>query len=171
MKRAVFLDRDGVLNLRRLLLVRRPHELIMIPGAPQAAARLSQAGFAVAIVTNQEWVSRGYIQREDHDEIMALSVRAIEDAGGKVERAYAALDSSNAKPKPDMLLQGAREMGVDLAASFMVGDNAKDVEAGRAAGCKTILVDPRFRTRWQKASPDHVARDLEAAAEWILAQR
>jgi len=72
-----------------------------------------------------------------------------------------------------MLLRARDEMGVDLARSFMVGDNAKDALAGRAAGTRTVLVDPRLRTRLQRAdrSADHVARDLPAAAEWILAQR
>ena len=150
--------------------MRKASEVELLPGAPEAAARLSRAGFALAIVTNQEWVGRGYIRRADHEAVMALVVRAIEEAGGKVEAVYAALDSSTAKPRPDMLLQGARELGLDLARSFMVGDNAKDVRAGRAAGCRTVLVDPRLRTRLQRAHvrADHVCRDLPAAAEWIL---
>ncbi|SRR5581483_1134833 len=171
-RRAVFLDRDGVLNRRRLALVRKPSQLVLLPEAPEAAARLSKAGFALAIVTNQEWVSRGYIARADHDEVMRRVVAALEDAGAKVEGVYAALTPETAKPRPAMLLQAARDLGVDLAASYMVGDNAKDVLAGRAAGCRTVLVDPRLRTAIQGANAraDHVCRALPEAADWILSR-
>jgi D-glycero-D-manno-heptose 1,7-bisphosphate phosphatase len=167
---AVFLDRDGVLNRRHWRLVRKPSEIVILPGAAEAAARLSRAGYVLAIATNQEWVGRGYIRRADHDAVMRLVERAIEDAGGKVARSYAALDSSTAKPRPAMLLQAARELDLDLPRSFMVGDNAKDMLAGRAAGCRTVLVDERWRTRLQKAHEhaDHVARGLPEAAQWIL---
>jgi D-glycero-D-manno-heptose 1,7-bisphosphate phosphatase len=189
---AVFLDRDGVINRRHWRLVRKASEIEILRGVPEAAASLSRAGFVLAIVTNQEWVGRGpqraagrvgildrlraasgYIAHADHQAAMETCIRAIEDAGGKVARAYAALDSSNAKPRPDMLLQAARELGLDLAASFMVGDNRKDMVAGKLAGCRTVLVDPRLRTRVQRAAlhSDHVCRDLPAAAAWILSSR
>lgn len=174
----MFLDRDGVLNLRKWNLVRRPDELQLVPRAIEAAARLSQAGFVVAIATNQEFVAHGYIKREDHDEIMRRIVDAVADAGGRVERVYACLHKrgsgcDDAKPKPGMLLQAARELDLDLSQSIMVGDNRKDMTAGRRAGCRTVLVDPRFRTLWQRARPlaDHVAPTLDAALPWILGHR
>ncbi|MFA5862451.1 MAG: HAD-IIIA family hydrolase [Candidatus Thermoplasmatota archaeon] len=167
---AVFLDRDGVLNKRRFPVLRKPKDLVMLSDAADAAARLSQAGFVLCIVTNQEFVGRGYLAYADHMELMRLVTTAIENAGGKVAGAYAALDPSNAKPRPDMILQAAREHDIDLARSYMVGDNAKDMLAGTRAGCTNVLVDPRFRTWLQSAHKHaaHVARDLPAAAEWIL---
>jgi len=168
----VFLDRDGVLNARRFPILRHARDLRMLPGAPEAAARLAQAGYALVIVTNQEWVSRGMLSVAEHEAIMARVAAALADAGAKLTAAYAALDARTAKPRPDMLLQAAREHDLDLAASFMVGDNAKDVLAGERAGARTVLVDPRLRTRLQgaHARATHVARDLPAAAEWILRQ-
>lgn len=178
MRPCVFLDRDGVINKRRLLLVRRPEQLVILPGVGEAAARLHDAGYALAIVTNQEFVGHGYIRRPDHDEVMARCVAALESHGAKVSGVYACLhpktvDCDDRKPKPGMLLQAARDLDLDLARSFMVGDQRKDVLAGRGAGCRAILVDPRLRTRLQGAErfADHVCRDLPAAAEWILTRR
>lgn len=180
MRAGVFLDRDGVLNRRRLALVRKASQLVVLPGVPEAVARLTDAGFAVAIATNQEfvdqpWIGGTYIRREDHDELMRVLVDAMQSAGGRVEAVYACLHRrgsgcEDAKPKPGMLLQGARELELDLSRSFMVGDQRKDMLAGRRAGARTVLVDPRLRTRLQGAEKyaNHVARDLTAAVEWIL---
>ena len=173
----VFLDRDGVLNRRRLALVRKPSQLRLLPGLAESGARLTKAGFAVVIATNQEMVGHGYIRRRDHDEVMRLCIEALEAAGGKVDGAYACVhprtvDCHDRKPKPGMLLDAARDLGLDLARSFMVGDQRKDVLAGRAAGCRAVLVDPRLRTWWQGAArhADHVCADLPAAVEWILSR-
>lgn len=172
-----------MLNRRRHALVRRPDQLVMLPGVAESVERLTRAGFAVVIATNQEFVDQPwpfggtYIRREDHDEVMRLVVAEMERAGGKVDAAYACLHRrgsgcEDAKPKPGMLLAAARDLGLDLAGSFMVGDNAKDMLAGRAAGCRTVLVDERWRTRVQGARrhADHVARALPDAVGWILAQ-
>jgi D-glycero-D-manno-heptose 1,7-bisphosphate phosphatase len=132
---------------------------------------LTRAGYAVGIVTNQEWVGRGWIARADHDAIMGRVAAELERAGARLDAgAHAALDASTAKPRPDLLLAAARDRDLDLAASFMVGDNAKDVLAGKRAGCRAVLVDPRLRTWLQGAArrADHVARDLPAAVDWVL---
>lgn len=178
----VFLDRDGVINRRKLTLVRRPDQLVLLPGLGLSAARLAKAGFALVIVTNQEfvgqpWLGGTYIRRPDHDAIMRLCVEALELEGAKVEGVYACMhprsvDCEDRKPKPGMLLEAAKAHDLDLARSFMVGDQRKDMKAGKAAGCTTILVDPRLRTRMQgaEAFADHVCRDLPAATDWILAR-
>lgn len=155
----------------------------MLPGVAESVARLTKAGFAVVLATNQEFVDQPwpfggtYIARKDHDEVMRRVVAHVESAGGKVDGAYACLHRrgsgcDDAKPKPGMLLAAAKDLGLDLAGSFMVGDNAKDMLAGRAAGCRTVLVDERWRTRLQGARghADHVARDLPDAVAWVLAQ-
>lgn len=155
--------------------MRTLQELRLLPGVAESVARLTKAGFAVAIATNQEFVGHGYIKRPDHDAIMAYVVEEMERLGGKVDAVYACLHPRGSgcddqKPKPGMLLQGARELGLDLSRSYMVGDNAKDVGAGLAAGARTVLVDPRFRTWVQGAHrrAHHVCRDLPAAVDWIL---
>ena len=157
--------------------MRKRGELVLLPGIAVAAKRLGDAGFALVIATNQEFVGSGYIAREEHEAIMTEVVRELESAGARVDAVYACLHPRgsgchDAKPKPGMLLDAARDLGLDLSRSFMVGDNAKDMLAGRRAGARTVLVDPRFRTRIQRAAKhaDHVARDLPAAAEWIVAQ-
>ena len=172
----VFLDRDGVLNKRKLTLVRRLDQLVILPGVGASVARFTKAGYACVIATNQEFVGHGYITRPDHEAIMRAVVAACEADGGKVDGVYACLhpkniDCDDRKPKPGMLLQAAKELDLDLARSFMVGDQRKDMKAGRGAGARTILVDHRLRTRMQGAQrfADHVCADLRAAAEWILA--
>lgn len=174
---AVFLDRDGVLNRRRLTLVRTPAQLVLLPGIGEAGARLKRAGYALVVATNQDFVGMGYVKRPDHDRIMRLVADAFEAAGAPLDGAYACLHPRyvrchDRKPRPGMLLDAARDLDLDLPRSFMVGDNAKDVLAGRAAGCRAVLVDPRLRTRLQGADrmADHVCRDLPAAADWILSQ-
>lgn len=175
---AVFLDRDGVLNARKLNLVRTLDELRILPGVGRAVASFTEAGYAVVLATNQEFVGHGYIKRADHDAIMDAIVDACQEEGGKVVGVYACMhpktvDCHDRKPKPGMLTDAARDLGLDLARSFMVGDNRKDMKAGRAAGATTVLVDPRFRTWVQRAEryADHVCRDLLEAADWILDRR
>jgi len=177
---AVFLDRDGVLNERRLLLVRRPDQLQILPGVAESVARITRAGFAVVVVTNQEfvahrWLGGTYIRREDHDEVMRLVVEEMEREGGAVDGVYACLHKrgsgcDDAKPKPGMLKAAAKDLDLDLRRSFMVGDQAKDMLAGRRAGCRTVLVDPRLRTKLQGAEKyaNFVCRDLAEATRWIL---
>lgn len=179
---AVFLDRDGVLNRRRLLLVRKPSQVKLLPGIAEACARITRAGFAIVIATNQEfvdqpWLGGTYIRREDHDEVMRVIVDEMEREGGAVDGVYACMhrrgsDCHDAKPKPGMLTDAARDLGLDLRQSFMVGDQRKDMVAGRRAGCRTVLVDERLRTRLQGARKyaNFVARDLPMATRWILSQ-
>ena len=174
---AVFLDRDGVLNRRRLTLVRTPAQMVLLPGIAEAGARLKRAGFALAMATNQDFVGMGYITRPDHERVMAMVTDAFAAAGAPFDGVYACLHPKHVrchdrKPKPGMLTDAARDLGLDLPRSFMVGDNRKDMLAGRAAGCRTVLVDPRLRTRVQGAHrhADHVCKDLPAAADWILSQ-
>jgi len=173
---AAFLDRDGVLNARRLMLVRRPSQVRILPGVGAAVRQLNEAGLEVCLATNQEWVGMGYLTLDDHEAIMAKLVAACEADGGRILAAYACThargdpDCDDNKPKPGMLQRGAREHGLDLSRSYMVGDNAKDLMAGRNANVHaTVLVDPRWRTRLQAAAryADHVCHNIAEAATWI----
>ena len=170
--RAVFLDRDGVLN-RALVRDGRPYppasveELEILPGAADAARRLRDAGFLLIGATNQPDVARGS-QRRDVVEAMnqrllaampIAEIRVCYDDGD---------DCPRRKPNPGLLLEAADEHAIDLAASYMVGDRWRDVEAGRRAGCRTVFIDRRYRERRPDPPADHDAADLADAADWIL---
>ncbi len=170
--RAVFLDRDGVLN-RAIVRNGKPYppasagELEILPGVPEALARLRQAGFVLLVITNQPDVARGTTRRETVEAINeALRRRLPLDA---VYTCYEDGDTPRRKPNPGLLLEAAAEHGVDPRASFMVGDRWKDVEAGRRAGCRTVFVDYGYREAYLAAAlPDRVVADLGAAADWIV---
>jgi D-glycero-D-manno-heptose 1,7-bisphosphate phosphatase len=173
MNRAVFLDRDGVLTRA---LVRdgkayapvTPAEMEVDPDAPSALPRLKAAGFLLVVVTNQPDVARGKTRREDVEEMHARLHAALPlDA---VLVCYH--DDANAcqcrKPRPGMLLEAASAHEIDLAESFMIGDRWRDIDAGAAAGCRTIWIDRGYRERAPRHAPDARVDSLSAAVEWIV---
>ncbi len=182
-RRAVFLDRDGTINVERDYLY-RIEDFEFIDGAPEAIRRLKDAGFLVVVVTNQSGVARGYFGLED----VQVLHRHIQDELGKVGAAIDAFyvcphhpsagrgeflaDCSCRKGRPGMLLQAAAEHGLDLAGSFMVGDKLADIEAGLAAGCAPLLVKTGYGAEVAGAvsSTDVcVVEDISEAADRILA--
>ena len=172
-KRAVFLDRDGVLN-RAMVKDGKPHppkdisELEVPPDVPAAVKKLKERGFDLLVVTNQPDVSRGTQSRDVVEGInRALASRLPLD---EVLVCYHSDEDNCAcrKPRPGLLLEAARQRGIDLAASYMVGDRWRDVDAGHNAGCKTILIDSGYRERAPERPPDVRVKSLEEAAEWIL---
>jgi D-glycero-D-manno-heptose 1,7-bisphosphate phosphatase len=172
--RAVFLDRDGVIN-RPVVRDGKPYpparveDLDILPGVPEAVARLHEAGFRVVVVTNQPDIARGTQRREIVDAMHArlASVLPIDE--------FRVCDHDDGdgcacrKPKAGMLEAAARESGLSLPASFMVGDRWRDVEAGRRAGCTTIFVDWGYRDR-RPGRPDATVRSLPDAVDWILSR-
>ena len=171
-ERAVFLDRDGVLNAAVVRQGRpyppiRVDDLEILPGVRPALEDLKRAGFLLVVVTNQPDVRRGAQTR--------AAVDAIHDrlrAELPIDAIYCCFhDDDDAcgcrKPAPGMLLEAARERGIDLAASFMVGDRWRDVEAGAAAGCRTVFVDYAYSERRPQTFDRNVSSLAEAAA-WIL---
>jgi D-glycero-D-manno-heptose 1,7-bisphosphate phosphatase len=171
--RAVFLDRDGVLND---VVVRdgRPYppgdagEVEVLPGVGEACARLRAAGFELVVVTNQPDVARGTQTLEAVERINDV-LRAALPLDEVVVCAHDDADDCECrKPKPGMLVDAGARRRLDLAASFMVGDRWRDVEAGRRAGCRTVLVDRGYDA--PSAVPDATVSDLGEAAEWILSR-
>lgn len=171
-QRAVFLDRDGVIN-RAIVVDGRPRppasldELEVLPGVRDAIARLRAAGFAIVVVTNQPDVARGSQTRAVVD---ALHARLAADLGLDDFRVCAHDDGDGCacrKPLPGLLCEAAASRGLDLAQSFMVGDRWRDVEAGRAAGCRTVFIDRHYAER-RPEKPDATVDSLAAAADWIL---
>lgn len=172
LRRAVFLDRDGVLNRSRVVdgkayAPRHPRQFHLMPGAAAAVAALKRAGFVVVVVTNQPDVGHGKISAVDIDEMHArLMARASVDA---VMVCTHRQDQGCAcrKPRPGMLLGAIRRYRIDPKLSFMVGDRSSDVAAGRAAGARTIFIDRRYAEGLTER-PDARVRSLAEAARWIL---
>jgi D-glycero-D-manno-heptose 1,7-bisphosphate phosphatase len=174
-KRAVFLDRDGVIN-RATERDGKPFapasysEFEIYPEVPAACAKLKAAGFLLVVATNQPDVGRGTMKQELVESIHAEMCRELPIDRVEVcyDSGYGPVESEFRKPKPGMLLRAARELGINLPQSWMIGDRWRDIDCGRAAGCKTILIDRGYAEEL-KQPPDFRAKNLPAAAEIILA--
>src|SRR5882757_7397969 len=172
---AVFLDRDGVVSRSDVRdgLPYAPTEVgnfEILPEAPEACRRLKQAGYLLIVATNQPDVGRGTMKKETVEAMHAKMFRELPI--DRVEVCYhPGHGQSNCdcrKPKPGMLLNAARELGIDLAQSWMVGDRWRDIDCGHAAGCRTIFID-RGYAESLKQTPDFRVKDLAQAADIILA--
>src|SRR5437763_1433575 len=176
---AVFLDRDGVLNYNRQDHIKTPEEYVPIPGAAEAVARLKRDGWAVVVVSNQSGLARGLFDEEALAAIMAKMQSVLAAAGGGADAVYHCPHAPEAgcdcrKPATGLLLRAAREHGLDLGRPYLVGDKASDIECGRAAGLRTVLVEtalPEERPDRAVVRPGHQARDLAGAVAWILQER
>ena len=174
LRRAVFLDRDGVLS-RSLLRDGKPaaptmvEEFELLPGVVNAVERLHAAGFLLVVVTNQPDVSTGLTRRDAVGEMHRRLREWLPIDEIKVCYHVEADECDCRKPKPGMLLAAAQEWGIDLKSSWMVGDRWRDVGAGKAAGCQTILVDCHYAER-KAETPDFTVQSLPEAAEIILKQ-
>ena len=173
-RRAVFLDRDGVVN-RPVVRDGKPYpptrveEVELLPGVSEALVRLHRAGFRLIVVTNQPDVARGTQQRGVIDAMHARLASALPIDEFRVCDHDDSDECACRKPKAGMLEAAARESGLSLPASFMVGDRWRDVEAGRRAGCTTIFVDWGYRER-RPERPDATVRSLPEATDWILSR-
>lgn len=171
-RRAIFLDRDGVINRFHVEEgVTRPPasfaDFQILPGVAHSIDRLSEAGFAVVVVTNQPDVARGLA---DMREIEAMHKHLL--AKFPIAEVRVCIHDTNddcncRKPRPGMLTAAAEQAGYDLRTSYMIGDRWSDVVAGQSAGCKSILIQTPF-SGMERCQPDHVADDLPQATDWIL---
>jgi len=170
--RAVFLDRDGVLN-RALVREGKPYppanlsELEILPGVQEACSTLKRAGLGLIVITNQPDLSRGTMERGAVD---AMNAEVRERLGLDDVRVCPHDDADRCdcrKPAPGLLLAAAREWGIALDRSVMVGDRWRDIESGRRAGCKTVFIDYGFSEQRPQA-PDLVVGSLLDAVPWIL---
>jgi D-glycero-D-manno-heptose 1,7-bisphosphate phosphatase len=178
---AVFLDRDGVLNVYLPGdYVKSLGDLHLIPGAAEAVRAFNQAQIPVYIISNQQGVAKGLMSETDLHKIDdALRRNIAESAGGYVDQSYYCPHASDAacecrKPQAGMILQAAREHNIDLVASVFIGDTETDAQAARAAGVGAFVLVLTGKHRDPAAFPepvDHVAENLAGAAEWVLARR
>lgn len=172
MNRAVFLDRDGVIN-RALVRSGKPYppralaEVEILPGVSDALLALKKAGFVLITVSNQPDVSRGTLNRKTVDSINAYLGEHM-PMDRFIMCYHDSADECNCrKPKPGMLHEGALEFNVDLGRSYMVGDRWRDIEAGKSAGCKTVFINYGYDEK-QPDSYNFVAASLAEAAQIIL---
>lgn len=176
MKRAAFLDRDGVINQKAPEdgYILRWEEFHLLPDVAEAISLLNHAGLLVVVVTNQRAVSRGLITVEGLEEIHRKMRDELASAGARIDAIYYCPHGSDdscacRKPAPGMLRSAAREHGIDLASSWMVGDTDSDIVAGRSAGCKTIRIARKMESA--DTTADFTADSLFRAARTILAAR
>lgn len=140
----LLLDRDGTLNVEVDYLA-NPDELELLPGAVESIRRAHELGWAVAVVTNQSGLARGYFDQEDLDAVHARLNKLIEEGGEKLDGIYICPHSPSdncdcRKPKPGLLIQAAEELHGNLSLSVMVGDKIADLTAGANAGTHVVLV-------------------------------
>ncbi len=180
--RAIFLDKDGTL-VQDVPYNVDPASIRLMPGAAEGLQRLYHAGFKLFVFTNQSGIARGYFPEEalsplrEHLRALLAQMGVRLDGfyycphlpGGTIAR-YA-IRCSCRKPLPGLVLRAAKEHAIDLASSWAIGDILDDIEAGRRAGCSTILINNGNETEWVISplrEPDHLAGDLDKAADIIL---
>lgn len=181
-RRAVFVDRDGTINVEKGY-VHRPEDFELIPGAGEALRLLQEAGFLIVVVTNQSGVARGFYTLETVHSLHRHMDRVLAPFGVTIDGYYVCPHHpegetgdyckicSCRKPSPGLLVQAADELSVDLARSYMIGDKKSDVEAGIKAGCRSLFVGTGHGDREVDDIPSEVRRfpTLLAAARAILA--
>jgi len=184
----VLLDRDGTLN-REVHYLSRPQDLSLLPSAGDAVARLRDAGYAVAVITNQSAIARGLLAESTLDEIHCELRRQLAAHGADLDGIYHCphhpdfgdppyrANCACRKPKPGMILRAAHELGLDLGRSLAVGDKLSDLHAGWNAGCRSALVltgygeaHRRMATPADLGRAALIGRNLGEVADWVLEQ-
>jgi D-glycero-D-manno-heptose 1,7-bisphosphate phosphatase len=179
---AVFLDKDGTL-IEDLPYNVDPLRIRMASGAHAGIRMLGRAGLPIIVVTNQSGIARGYFTEADLDRVAAHLRTQLAALGATLDGFYFcphlpdginefAIECECRKPLPGLIERAARDLGLDTRSSWFVGDTWMDVAAGRAAGCRTIMVGPEHRTAHElppERRPDHAVPDLVAAARIIVA--
>ena len=192
--KAVFLDRDGVINE---LVYHREQEVIdspftvgqfrLLPGVSEAIKKLREMDYKAILVSNQPGIAKGNLSEETFEEIRKRMKEELTKEGAFLDGEYycfhhpeAEVDRLKAncecrKPKPGLLLQAAEEMDIDLSGSWLIGDGLSDIKAGKGAGCKTILLG-RMKCQLchtmdeEDARPNAIAKDLRDATRYIFTQ-
>jgi len=192
--KAVFLDRDGVINeliyYREQGIVDSPFtvgQFRLFPGVGEAIRKLRDMGYKVILVSNQPGIAKGKISEETFDKVRQKMEKELAKKGASLDGEYYCFHHPEAKveglrancecrkPKPGLLLKAAKDMDIDLSQSWMIGDGLTDVKAGKQAGCRTILLG-RMKCELchlmdeEDASPDAIASNLTEATQFILKQ-
>ncbi len=183
MYKAVFLDKDGTI-IKDVPYNVNPDLITLQPGAIEGLQIMQQAGYKLIVVSNQAGVARGHFMEADLPAVWQKLAELVSETGIIITDFYYCPNHPEGtvapynmacnfrKPMPGMLLQAAQEYDIDLRQSWMVGDILNDVEAGKRAGCRSILIDNGGETEWLKHNayrePDFIAADLKEAALQIV---
>ena len=171
--KAVFLDRDGVINRKAPEgeYVTRWEEIVFLPGVAQAILTLRRAGYHIIVISNQRCVAKGLLTANDLNTLHRRMCETLAAGGAIIDAAYYCPHEKHTscacrKPAPGLLLEAATNHNIDLKSSWMIGDSACDVEAGLSAGCKTAILGTSSGP--QAASADILAPSLLEAVREIL---
>lgn len=169
--KAVFLDRDGTINANRIGCVRNINQFKFLPKTLSALKKLSKTGYKVIIITNQSGIGRGYFTHNGLKQIHQKMIKEIKRAGGKIDKIYYCphlpeVECLCRKPKIGMILNAGKDFKLNLSKSWFVGDDDKDVFAGREANVKTIKIGALV-SESLKLAPDYYAKNLLEAVEII----
>jgi len=169
-RRAIFLDRDGTL-MDEVNYCNDPATVRAIPGAGKTLALLREQGWLTVIITNQSGLSKGYITPAQYEAVNAELLRQL---GGGIDAIYFCADhpdqpTERRKPQPGMLLEAASDLQINLSSSWMIGDKPIDVECGRNAGCRTILVRTGYGSAQPHTDANFVMNDVTEALQHIMA--
>ena len=176
MNRAVFLDRDGTIA-KDVPYCSCPEDFELLSGVGEGIRILNEAGFRVVVITNQSGIARGYFTEEILEKIHQKMKSDLAKYGANIEAIYYCPHHPDEgcncrKPKPTLIFQAAKEHNIDLTKSFFIGDKSQDIEAGHAAGCKTVLIlslnDEATASEEYPVSPDFQFKNLKQVGEWIL---
>ncbi|MEA3489284.1 MAG: HAD family hydrolase [Candidatus Omnitrophota bacterium] len=179
----VFFDRDGVINrdgegLTEHGYITRWEDFQFLPGVLDALKKLTERGYRTVVVSNQKCVGKGIMSEKDLTELTERFTQAVEEHGGKIDKVYYCphLDEDDCdcrKPAPGLFLKAREELGIEnFDEKFFIGDSERDMQAGKKAGLKTILVTSGKSTRedaenW-KFKPDHICGNVLEAVDLIL---
>ncbi|MGD9056938.1 MAG: D-glycero-beta-D-manno-heptose 1,7-bisphosphate 7-phosphatase [Desulfobacterales bacterium] len=181
LKKVVFLDRDGTINQDSADYIKNWSEFVFLPRSIEAMRDLTAAGFTIIVITNQSAIPRKLISPAELENIHTKLKAAVRSGGGNISNIFFCphmpTDGCNCrKPLPGLIIQAQEKYQIDLAASVMVGDSAKDIECAHNAGCgHSILVktgnyrEAAARLTAANLAADYLAADLYEAAEWIMA--
>ncbi|MFC4558292.1 D-glycero-alpha-D-manno-heptose-1,7-bisphosphate 7-phosphatase [Virgibacillus kekensis] len=172
MNRGMFLDRDGVINevlSKRVKFVNKPNDFYLLEGVGEAVKQFNDLGFRVFVVTNQGGIGLGYMKETALAEVHKKMRSELETFEARIDDIAYCPHKPHAncacrKPKPQLIFDLAEKHNVDLAESFMVGDRQPDIEAGKEAGTKTVLVGSR---EGDQVNADYSFKDLREFAEWL----
>jgi D-glycero-D-manno-heptose 1,7-bisphosphate phosphatase len=179
LQNVVFLDRDGVINYDSPDYIKGWQEFEFLPGSLEGIRQLTQQGSTIIVVTNQSAIKRQLITLDALQNLHRRLIEAVAAAGGRIAAIYycphGPQDNCDCrKPAPGLFWQAQQAFRIDLASAVMVGDSARDIEAAFSAGCgTTVLVKTGNGSkaledlRQGSIIPDHIADDLQAAAQWI----
>ncbi len=178
--KAVFLDRDGVIN-REVDVLRSIKQLKLLPAAAKAVRKINKIGFLAVILTNQPVIARGWLTEKEMDKIHEVLIKRLDKKSAKIDAIYYCPHHPNAnlkkyrlkcscrKPNTGLIKKAAKELKIDIKKSFMVGDRTADILAGKRAGLKTILVKTGYAGKdgKYKVRPDFTAKNISGAVEII----